>query len=114
MAKCVSCGKNEAIKGGDLCRKCRDREYGKARYRALKEAGLCIVCGKQPAIQGRIMCGECNARTRKRQKERYTALRAMGRCRACMAKVEGGYAYCSACRAKDAERSKRRRRQWQG
>ena len=42
------------------------REYMRARYHRLKDAGLCVECGKLPAVEGSTKCLDCRERSRER------------------------------------------------
>lgn len=83
-----------------------NREYLRARYAALREAGLCIRCGKEEAIRGKF-CDACYAiRTRNDQKKtaRYRERRELGICPICGKVQTGDGKPCAECRSRYADR----------
>lgn len=69
---CPYCGREKAVPGYIMCKKCREqnKERCKKRYDRAKDKGLCTRCYKKPSIEGQTMCRECLAKMLAKDKEK--------------------------------------------
>lgn len=137
---CTDCGKRKAKEGHTTCEVCTQKRVERnrlARGTTLCDKntyklthGLCVRCGKNPQLEGKKLCKECydksvanlpNNRSEKkaidrekknqRERETYKFYQQMGVCPRCRKnKLYGNEKRCPECRAKEAERSAKRKR----
>ena len=74
LTRCVDCTLRDvdarAMQAPTAEQRERQAATSRARYQALKDAGLCVVCGQRPAADGHTLCLDCSTRRRRKRIER--------------------------------------------
>ena len=106
--------KQEKMTEGQKMQECAmKRNYYKARYHRLKEAGLCVRCGKRKSLENLTACNICRIKYNSYQDARYWATKdsipryeraSYGFCYICGRPLDCEGKACKACSDRSEER----------
>ena len=103
LTRCVDCTLRDvdarAMQTPTAEQRERQAATSRARYQALKDAGLCVVCGQRCAADGHALCLDCSTRRRRKRIERKPPkkMKAPEQCTWCDNPHLPGKKLCQAC-----------------